>query len=112
MGSASASANGFVSMLIIRRTWQLKASSFQSFVKNAKAVLIPKQDLDPIAITIQEQEQVAGARGLVEDLLRSAHQAVEAAIHIRWCRAQEDPYVGKVRHDFGAFQGRNAPRLG
>ncbi len=82
---------------------------FLVLVENAKPVPIPKQDLDSVATPVQEQEQVTAARVLFEDLLRSTHQAIEAVIHIRWCRAQEDPYVGKVRHDFGTFQGRSAP---
>ena len=82
---------------------------FELLVQNAESVPIPEQDLDPITIAIQEQEQVTGRWVLVKDLLRSTHQPIEAAIHIRRYRAQEDPYVGEVRHDFGAFQGRNAP---
>jgi hypothetical protein len=47
----SASAFG-----IIGGREQLKRSAFQSLVPNAESVAIPKQDLDPIAITIQKQE--------------------------------------------------------
>ena len=35
---------------------KLKRASLQPFVPNAKSVAIPKQDLDPIAIAIHEQE--------------------------------------------------------
>ena len=87
----------------------LGAFWFELLVENAESVPIPKQDLDPIATPVQEQEQVPGARVLVKDLLRSTHQAIEAVIHVRRCRAQEDPHVGKVCHDVGAFQGRNVP---
>ncbi len=58
---------------------------------------------------VHEQEQVTRRGVLVKDLLRSAHQAIETVFHPRGRGAQEDPYVGKVYHDFGAFQGRNAP---
>ena len=58
---------------------------------------------------IQKQEQVTRRGVLAKDLLCSAHQAIETVVHLRRCRAQEDSHVGKVGHDFGAFQGRSAP---
>jgi hypothetical protein len=53
--------------------WQLKRASLQSLVPNAKPVAIPKQDLDPIALTVQKQEQVARQRVLLKGLLGQAH---------------------------------------
>jgi hypothetical protein len=88
---------------------ELKRASLQPLVPNAESIPIPEQDLEPVAIAIQEQEQVTGRGVLVKDLLRSTHQAIETVIHLRGGRAQEDPHVGKGRHDFGAFQGRSAP---
>ena len=88
---------------------KLKCAGLQPFVPNAKPILIPEQDLDSITITIEEQEQVARQRILIEDLLSLAHQAIEAIAHLRRRHTEEDPDVGKVCHEFGAFQGRSAP---
>jgi hypothetical protein len=38
---------------------ELKRASLQPLVPNAESIPIPKQDLEPIALAIQEQEQVA-----------------------------------------------------
>jgi hypothetical protein len=59
---------------------------FELLVENAESIAIPEQDLHPITTPVQKQEQVARARILVEDLLCSTHQAIEAVIHMRWCR--------------------------
>jgi hypothetical protein len=56
-------------LLVARGSWQLKAADFQSFVPDAQAIAIPKQDLDAIATTVDEQEQMAGERILLEDVL-------------------------------------------
>jgi hypothetical protein len=37
---------------------ELKRASLQPLVPNAESIPIPEQDLKPIAIAIQEQEQV------------------------------------------------------
>jgi hypothetical protein len=37
----------------------LKNADLKPLVPNTKAVDVPEQDLDPIALTIEEQEQVA-----------------------------------------------------
>jgi hypothetical protein len=72
---------------------QLKRARLQSLVPNAKPVAIPEQDLDPIALTIQKQEQMARQRVLFERLLGQVHQAIEAVSHARGRCAQEDPEV-------------------
>jgi hypothetical protein len=69
---------------------QLKRSPLQSLVEDRKPIAIPKQDFHPIAITIQEQEQVTRRWILVEDLLCSAHQAIEAVVHVRGRCTQKD----------------------
>jgi hypothetical protein len=99
----------FDALLIIANAWELKSAGFQPFVPNAKSILIPEQDFDAIAITIEEQEQVARQRVLIEDLLSLAHQAIEAITHLRRRHAEEDPDIGKVCHEFGDFQGRSVP---
>jgi len=38
---------------------ELKRASLQALVPNAESIPIPKQDLEPIALAIQEGEQVA-----------------------------------------------------
>jgi hypothetical protein len=48
----------FDALLVIANAWELKSAGFQPFVPNAKSILIPEQDFDSIAITIEEQEQV------------------------------------------------------
>jgi hypothetical protein len=87
----------------------LGAFCFELLVENAESVTVPKQDLDSIASTIQKQEQVTADGVLIKDFPRSTHQTIEAPTHVDGCRAQEDSHVRIVRHDFGAFQGRNAP---
>jgi hypothetical protein len=49
----------FYALLVIRNLGKLKSAGLQSFVPNAKPIVIPEQDLDSITITIEEQEQVA-----------------------------------------------------
>jgi hypothetical protein len=71
----------------------LKGSRFQPLIPNAKPITIPEQDLDPVATTVDEQEQVTGQWVLVKDLLGLAHQAVEAVTHLRRCCAKENPDV-------------------
>jgi hypothetical protein len=99
----------FDALLVVRNLGELKSAGLQPFVPNAKSILIPKQDFDSIAITIEEQEQVARQRALIEDLLSLAHQAIEAITHLRRRHTEEDSDVGKVCHEFGAFQGRSEP---
>jgi hypothetical protein len=52
---------------------KLKRAGLQPFVPNAKTVLIPEQDLDPVPIAVEEQEQVARQGILVEHRLGQAH---------------------------------------
>jgi hypothetical protein len=80
-------------LLVADSGWQLKRAGLQSLVPDAKPVAISEQDLDPIPFTVQEQEQVARQRVLLERLLGQAHQAVEAVSHTRGRRAQKDPEV-------------------
>jgi hypothetical protein len=81
----------FDALLVADSGWQLKRAGLQSLVPDAKPVAISEQDLDPIPFTVQEQEQVARQRVLLERLLGQAHQAVEAVSHTRGRRAQKDP---------------------
>ena len=46
----------FDTLLVTRGVRELKRTCLQPLVPNAEAVLIPKQDLDPIPITVEEQE--------------------------------------------------------
>jgi hypothetical protein len=73
--------------LVIGGRQQLERASLQSLVPNAKSIAVPEQDLHSVATAIHEQEQVTRRGVLVKDLLRSAHQAIEAVIHLRGCRA-------------------------
>jgi hypothetical protein len=43
-------------LLVVCGRKKLKRASLQPLVPNAKPIAIPKQDLDPIAIAIHEQE--------------------------------------------------------
>jgi hypothetical protein len=52
---------------------ELKRTPLQALVENAKPIHIPKQNLYAIAITVQEQEQVASQRVFVKDLPGSTH---------------------------------------
>jgi hypothetical protein len=52
---------------------QLEGSGFQTLVKNRQTVVVPKQNLEPIALATNEQEQVARERVFVEDPLGQPH---------------------------------------
>jgi hypothetical protein len=88
---------------------ELKRTRLQPFVEDAEPVTIPEEDLDSIATLVEEQEQMSRQGILIEDRFRLSHQVIEAVVHSHGRRAKEDPDVAVVRHDFGAFQGRNAP---
>ena len=99
----------FDTVLVALELRELKRAGLQPLVENAEPVTIPKQDLDAIATPVEEQKQVTRQGILIEDRFRLAHQMIEAVVHLRGRRAEENPHVGEVRHDFGAFQGRKAP---
>jgi hypothetical protein len=80
---------------------QLKKAELKPLVPNAKTVNVPKQNLDPVALTIKEQEQMARQWILVERLLGHAHQTIEAEIHMDGRRTNEDSQVGQICHDTG-----------
>ncbi len=69
---------------------QLKNADLKPLVPDTKSVDVPEQNLDPITLTIKEQEQVARQRVLVKRLLGHAHQAIEAEIHPDRRRTDED----------------------
>jgi len=46
----------FDALLFTRGVRELKRTCLQPLVPNAESVLIPKQDLDPIPIAVEEQE--------------------------------------------------------
>jgi hypothetical protein len=86
--------------------WQLENANLQSLVPDAKTVHVPEQNLDPVPLAIEEQEQVAGQRVLVKGLLRQAHQRIEAELHPDGSEADKDPHIGKVD------TGHDLPNLG
>jgi hypothetical protein len=75
---------------------QLKSANFQSLVPNAKAVHIPEQNLDPISLSIKKQEQVAGQRVLVKNLLSQTHQGIEAELHPDRRQADKNAHIGEI----------------
>src|SRR5882757_2294791 len=97
-------------MITFRGHRQLKSANLQSLIPDAKTIHVPEQDLDPVTLAIEEQEQVAGQRVLVEGLLGQAHQGIEAELHPDRSEADKDPHIGKVDagHDLPNL-GRNAP---
>ncbi len=99
----------FDPLLVAVEIRELKRAGLQPFIENAEPVTIPEENLDSIATSVEEQKQVSRQGILIEDRFRLAHQMIEAVVHLRGRRAEENPHVGKVRHDFGAFQGRKAP---
>jgi acetate kinase len=46
----------FDALLFTRGVGELKRTCLQPLVPNAEAVLIPKQDLDPVSVAAEEQE--------------------------------------------------------
>jgi len=46
----------FDALLFTRGLRELKRTCLQPLVPNAEAVLIPKQDLDPVSVAVEEQE--------------------------------------------------------
>ena len=99
----------FNTLLIALELRELKRAGLQPLIENAKPVTIPEENLDSITTSVEEQKQVTRQGILIEDRFRLAHQMIEAVVHLRGRRAEENPHVGEVRHDFGAFQGRKAP---
>jgi hypothetical protein len=83
----------FNTLLIALALRELKRAGLQPLVENAESVTIPKQDLDAITTAVEEQEQVSRQRILIEDRFRLTHQVIEAVVHPRGRRAQEDPHV-------------------
>ncbi len=83
----------FNPLLVALELRKLKRAGFQPFIENAKPVTIPKQDLDSIATLIEEQKQVSRQGILIEDQLRLTHEVIEAVVHLRRRRAEEDPHV-------------------
>jgi hypothetical protein len=90
----------FDALLFAGSLRNLKCSGLQPFVPNAKPVLIPEQDLDPVPIAVEEQEQMARQGILVEHRLGKPHQGVEATVHVDRRCAEKDANVGKreMRH--------------
>jgi hypothetical protein len=84
----------FNALLLTGNFRKLKRTCFQPFVPNAETVLIPEQDLDPVPIAVEKQEQVARQGILVEHRLGKAHQGVEAVLHLYWRRAEKDANIG------------------
>jgi hypothetical protein len=82
---------------------------FELLVPNAKTVLIPEQDLDSVPLAVEEQEQVARQRILIEYRLSKAHQRVDAVAHLDRCGTEEDAHVGKWEVDHDEGLGRMAP---
>jgi hypothetical protein len=59
-------ASQFNALLPFSGDWQLKDANFKPLVPNAKTIGVPKQNLDPVSRTIEEQKQVARQRVLVK----------------------------------------------
>lgn len=57
--SVELAAVQFDAGLVCCHSGQLKNADLKPFVPNTKAVDVPEQNLDSIALTIEEQEQVA-----------------------------------------------------
>ena len=88
--TATAMATQVDALAVAGRSWQLESPGLQPFVKNRQAVVIPEQNLEPIAIAIDKQEQVTGKRVLFKDLLGQPHQTIEAVVHPRGNGAEEN----------------------
>src|SRR6185295_11616820 len=100
----------FDALLFTGCLWELECADLQPLVPDAEAVLIPEQDLDPISLAVEEQEQVARQGILVENRLRKAHQGIEAVAPLDRRHAEKDAHVGKIEvgHDLPTL-GRKAP---
>ena len=72
----------FNALLTFGGNGQLKNAKLKSLVPNTESVSVPEQNLDPVALTIEKQEQVARQRVLVERLLGHTPQTIEAKIHV------------------------------
>jgi hypothetical protein len=84
----------FDALLLTGTLRKLERTCLQPFIPNAETVLIPEQDLDPVPIAVEKQEQVARQRILVEHRLGKAHQGVETILHLYWRRAEKDANIG------------------
>jgi hypothetical protein len=87
--------------LTVSRHWQLENANLEPLVPNAKTVDVPEQNLEPVPLPTEEQKQVARAWILVKRLLRQAHQAIEAEVHLDRRRADKDSQLGEIRHACG-----------
>ena len=72
----------FDALLLTGGIRELKRPGLQPLVPDAEAILIPEQDLDPIAVAVEEQKQMARQGNLIENRLGKTHQTVKAAVHI------------------------------
>jgi hypothetical protein len=96
-------------LLVASSFRKLKHANFQPLVPNAKTVLIPEQDLHPVPLAVEEQEQVTRQGILVKHRLGQAHQGVEATVHMDRRCTEEDANIGKRKIDHDEGLGRMAP---
>jgi hypothetical protein len=94
-------ASQFNALLTFCGNRQLKDASFKPLVPNAKTIGVPKQNLDPVTRTVEEQKQVARQWVLVKRRLRQTHQTIKAEVHVDRRSAGEDSQIGQVSHESG-----------
>jgi hypothetical protein len=67
----------------ICRPWPLVKMLLQSFVPQAESVLVPIEDLDHVAPSVTENEQIAGERIKGQMLLDQYGKSIDLLSHIR-----------------------------
>jgi hypothetical protein len=86
-------ASQFNALLAFSGYWQLKDANFKPLVPNAKTISVPKQNLDPVTLTIEEQKQVARQWVLVKHPFGQTHQSIKAEVHVDRRRTGEDSQI-------------------
>src|SRR5271157_3716409 len=82
---------------------EAEGAAFQAFGPEGVTVAVPVEDLEPIAATIDEDEEMSGERILTDDLLGHRGQAVEGAAHVGGLRAEVDTDGGReAEHQEGS----------
>ena len=76
--------------LIVNLPRPFEASSFQTLLPQAKAVALPVQDLDLVALAVAEHKQLLGKRIVLQGLFDQDRQSVDAFAKVDNIPAQID----------------------
>ena len=82
--------------------WYLERAGFEPLVIQAVAATVPEQDLHPVAVAVEENEQMAGQRILPHGACRERRQTVETLAQVG--RLQADKHLhGRRQREHGSL---------